>query len=215
MNKNKIMGIIKTTKGKIALGVLGGIIIGSAIGGATQEEKDALAKNKDLNNQIVKLQEENTNLTKKVDEAKPFFEMEEDKRVAEAEKAKAEKEKVEKERAAEAEKAEKERVEKEKAEAAAALEAKTKVLGNGNFISGEDFEPGTYDIIAVSGGGNVSSSNMYSGGINAIMGSDAKIKESESIGMKDFYTKEYKNIKLPKGTSLKLDGVQVKLVPKG
>ncbi len=76
-------------------------------------------------------------------------------------------------------------------------------LGNGHFIAGEDFTEGVYNIVAVSGGGNVSSSNMYSGGINAIMGKPAG----------DFYEVEYKNIDLPKGTELSIDGVKIKLVP--
>ena len=35
---------------------------------------------------------------------------------------------------------------------------------------GIDFPAGKYDIVAVSGGGNVSSSNAFDGGINAVMG---------------------------------------------
>lgn len=41
---------------------------------------------------------------------------------------------------------------------------------SGNYTSGIDFPAGKYDITAVFGGGNVSSSNAFSGGINAIMG---------------------------------------------
>lgn len=109
---------------------------------------------------------------------------------------------------AEAEKAEKERVEKEEAERLAKeqaeLEAKTIKLSNGNYVAGSDFEAGTYDIVAVSGNGNVSSSNMFSGGINAVMGTRNS----------DFYEKEYKNIKLPYGTKLTVDGVTINLIPK-
>jgi len=75
------------------------------------------------------------------------------------------------------------------------------VLGNGNFVAGKDFPAGTYDISVVSGNGNVSSDNMWSGGINAIMG----------VGNDDMYQKEYKNIKLPKGTTLKISNVKIKL----
>ncbi|WP_164907521.1 hypothetical protein [Clostridium septicum] len=71
-----------------------------------------------------------------------------------------------------------------------------------------------YDIIAISGGGNVVSSNMFDGGINAIMGDDNKIAEMNGLGMGDMYKKEYKNIKLPNSVTLSLDGVGVKLVPK-
>ena len=62
--------------------------------------------------------------------------------------------------------------------------------------------------------GNVISSNMFDGGINAIMGDDNKIAEMNGLGMGDMYKKEYKNIKLPNSVTLSLDGVGVKLVPK-
>lgn len=84
------------------------------------------------------------------------------------------------------------------------LESKSVELENGNYVAGVDFEAGVYDIVAIEGRGNVISDNMYSGGINAIM--------SPSGG--DHYDKEYKNIKLPKGTTLKLMKVKVRLVPK-
>jgi hypothetical protein len=77
-------------------------------------------------------------------------------------------------------------------------------LGNGNFTAGTDFTAGTYNIIVVSGKGNVSSSNIYDGGINAMMGID------DGTGL---YEKEYKNIDLPTGTTLTIDGVKIQLVP--
>lgn len=80
-------------------------------------------------------------------------------------------------------------------------------LGNGNFVAGEDFPAGVYNIVAVSGGGNVSSSNLYDGGINAIMGAE------DQNELMDMYEPEYKNIDLPEGTTLTIDGVQVQLVP--
>ena len=86
---------------------------------------------------------------------------------------------------------------------------KTIDLGNGNFVSGTDFPAGTYDIIAVSGGGNVSSDNMYGGGLNAVMGVTEKNKE---FGL-DMYQQEYKNIELPEGTTLTISGVDIRLVP--
>ena len=70
-----------------------------------------------------------------------------------------------------------------------------------------DFPAGKYDIVAVSGGGNVSSSNAFSGGINAVMGTE------EQNEVADMYEQEYKNIDLPEGTTLTIDGVQVQLVP--
>lgn len=75
-------------------------------------------------------------------------------------------------------------------------------LSNGNYVSGKDFTPGTYDIKAISGGGNVYSDNAYSGGINAIMGAE---------GDASFYQREYKNISLPEGTTLTITDVKVRL----
>lgn len=80
-------------------------------------------------------------------------------------------------------------------------------LGNGNFVAGEDFPAGVYNIVAVSGGGNVSSSNLYEGGINAILGTE------DQNEIMDMYEQEYKNIDLPDGTTLTISGVQIQLVP--
>lgn len=77
-------------------------------------------------------------------------------------------------------------------------------LSAGNYVAGTDFPAGTYDIIAVSGGGNVSSSNMYDGGLNAILGVDQAL---------DMYETEYKNIVLSKDVTLTVTGVVIKLVP--
>ena len=81
-------------------------------------------------------------------------------------------------------------------------------LGNGNFVAGEDFPAGVYNIVAVSGGGNVSSSNLYEGGINAILGTE------DQNEIMDMYEQEYKNIDLPEGTTLTISGVQIQLVPR-
>lgn len=143
--------------------------------------------------EIADKQNEIKTLSAKVEEAKPFFDMKEEEQLA----LKAEAEKAEEERLA---KEEAERVAKEQAE----LEARTVKLSNGNYVAGSDFDSGTYDIVAVSGNGNVSSSNMFSGGINAVMGTRNS----------DFYEKEYKNIKLPYGTELTVDGVTINLIPK-
>lgn len=75
-------------------------------------------------------------------------------------------------------------------------------LGSGHYTAGVDFPEGTYDITVVSGGGNVSSSNMYSGGINAIMGTEALDQQMGG----DFYEQEYQNISLPDGTVLSVSG---------
>ena len=159
-------------------------------------EKQLQAKQDEINTkqrEINDKQSEINTLSAKVEQAKPFFDMKEEEQLAlKAEAEKAEKERVEKEEA--------ERLAKEQAE----LEAKTIKLSNGNYVAGSDFEAGTYDIVAVSGNGNVSSSNMFSGGINAVMGTRNS----------DFYEKEYKNIKLPYGTELKVDLVTINLIHK-
>lgn len=80
-------------------------------------------------------------------------------------------------------------------------------LGNGNFIAGEDFPAGTYDLTALSGGGNVSSSNMFENGINAIMG----VSDDPTLG--GLYDKSYRNVELPEGTELKINGVKLSLTP--
>ena len=76
-------------------------------------------------------------------------------------------------------------------------------LGNGNFTAGTNFPAGVYDIVATGGSGNVSSSNLYEGGINAIMGTDNPSMDET----------EYKHITLDEGVILTIDGVQINLVP--
>jgi hypothetical protein len=80
-------------------------------------------------------------------------------------------------------------------------------LDNGNFTAGTDFPGGVYDIIAVSGSGNVSSSNLLDGGINAMMGTE------DANSIIDAYEQKYQNISLPKDTTLTIDGVTVDLIP--
>lgn len=82
-------------------------------------------------------------------------------------------------------------------------------LSSGNFEAGVDFVEGKYDIVAIDGGGNVSSSNMYSGGLNAILG----VASMNANGL-NMYEPEYKNIKLPKGTILTINSVTIKLIPR-
>lgn len=154
-----------------------GVFIGSVSSPACSVEEHEGLKEK-----VTTLTSEKKELQAKVDEAAPYFKMKEEEKLAMEEANK---------------KAEEERKQKE-------LEAKSVELSNGNFVAGSDFEAGTYDLVAVSGGGNVSSDNMYSGGLNAIMGT----------ANDGFYQKEYKNIKLPEGTTLKIDGVTIKLIPK-
>jgi hypothetical protein len=78
-------------------------------------------------------------------------------------------------------------------------------FSSGNYIAGEDFPAGRYDIIAVKGNGNVYSDNSFDGGINAVMG----------VGDEEFYEKEYKNITLKNKIGLHVSGVTIKLVYKG
>lgn len=210
MNKEKIITFLKT---KIGIGVmcfLVGIIVSSGYANTKNKEiYNGQVQIKSLKTELDKSQNESKDLSSKlkasedkVVQAKPYFDMadEEQKQL----QAKAQQEKTDREakEKADKDKAQAEAKAKADAEAKARLEARTKTLSNGNFTSGTDFEAGTYTITAVSGGGNVSSSNMYSGGLNAIMGTQG--------GM---YEKEYKNIKLPKGTTLKISSVTVKLTP--
>lgn len=81
-------------------------------------------------------------------------------------------------------------------------------LGNGNFVAGTDFPAGVYDIEAISGGGNVSSDNSFSGGINAIMGT-----EDKNSGGIDMYEQTYQHIDFSDGTTLSIDGVKIRLTP--
>jgi hypothetical protein len=76
-------------------------------------------------------------------------------------------------------------------------------LSSGNYVAGEDFPAGIYNIVATSGSGNVSSSNMFEGGLNEIMGSSAD----------DFSIKEFKNASLDEGVELTISGVSIELVP--
>lgn len=211
MNKEKIITFLKTKVGIGIICFLVGVVISS--GFAKTKDKEIYNKQQQISNLQNELEKSKTNLndtaTKlktsedKVAQAKPFFDMkdEEQKQLqAKTDKDKADRQAQEK---ANQDKIQAETKAKADADAKARLEAKTKTLSNGNFTAGTDFDSGTYTITAVSGGGNVSSSNMYSGGLNAVMG----VKDDS------FYQKEYKNIELPSGTTLKISGVTVKLTP--
>jgi hypothetical protein len=63
-------------------------------------------------------------------------------------------------------------------------------LSAGHYTAGIDFPAGIYDIKAIAGGGNVSSSNISSGGLNTLIGTK---EENKAIGI-DFYEQEYANI---------------------
>jgi hypothetical protein len=79
-------------------------------------------------------------------------------------------------------------------------------LSSGNYIAGEDFIAGRYDIVAVSGKGTVSSSNMN---INAMIGAEKDLNDLTA----KYYETEYRNITLNEGITLKIDGVTVRLIP--
>lgn len=80
-------------------------------------------------------------------------------------------------------------------------------LSSGNYTAGQQFPVGTYNIAAVSGNRNVSSSNLYDGGINEVMSPDA----SDGISISAFC-----NCELPKDATLQLSNcVTVKLTPVG
>ena len=81
-------------------------------------------------------------------------------------------------------------------------------LGAGSYTAGVDFPAGTYDLTATDGVGNVESSNLQNGGINDVMGTTWRI--AEGYGFCEQY---YQNVELPKGTTLRISGVELLLSP--
>ena len=79
-------------------------------------------------------------------------------------------------------------------------------LGAGNYTAGTDFPAGTYNVIATSGSGNVSSDNMYDGGLNEILGNPAE---------DGFSITQYNNAVFGEGTVLSVSGASIQLVPVG
>lgn len=80
-------------------------------------------------------------------------------------------------------------------------ESKAIDLQAGNYTAGDDFPEGVYDIVATGTSGNVSSSNMYEGGINEIMGTDG------------FGIPKFANVVLEEGITLTISGTTVRIVP--
>lgn len=78
-------------------------------------------------------------------------------------------------------------------------------LGSGNYTCGTDFQPGTYNIIATGGNGNVSSDNMFEGGINEVMGATND----------GFSITQYNNASFKEGNVLTISGTSIQLVPVG
>lgn len=78
-------------------------------------------------------------------------------------------------------------------------------LGAGNYTCGTDFPAGTYNIIATGGSGNVSSDNMYDGGLNEIMGTT---NDGYSIT-------QFNNAIFQDGNILTISGTTIQLIPVG
>lgn len=84
-------------------------------------------------------------------------------------------------------------------------ESKAVTLSDGNYETGKAFPEGVYNIVAVSGSGNISSSNIFDGGVNEMFG----VKSSG-----DLYTPETKNVTFKSGNTLTISGgLKVKLIP--
>lgn len=78
-------------------------------------------------------------------------------------------------------------------------------LSAGHYEANTDFDAGVYKIVAISGGGNLSSSNIFDGGVNEIFGID------DGSGL---YTSEILNVDLPEGSELSVSGdLIVNLIP--
>lgn len=78
-------------------------------------------------------------------------------------------------------------------------------LAVGNYTAGTDFPAGTYTIVCTGGQGNVSSDNMFDGGLNEVMGS----------GNDGLSVKQVNNVQLPEGVVLTVSGTNIQLVPVG
>ena len=79
-------------------------------------------------------------------------------------------------------------------------------LTSGNYTAGTDFPAATYNIVVTSGSGNVSSDNMYKGGLNEVMG----IQADPAL-----YIPQFNNAVFEEGNALKVSGVSIQLVPVG
>jgi len=76
-------------------------------------------------------------------------------------------------------------------------------LSSGHYVAGVDFPTGIYDVVAADGSGNVSSSNMFDGGLNEIIGTD---NDGFSISL-------FKNCDFSDGVELSISSVSINLVP--
>lgn len=149
-------------KKKVAI-IAGTFIVGLIIGRASMPKCSiyshsvAVEQNKKLTAQV-------TDLQKKVNRAKPYFDMTESERIALHEEVKKQKSEEE----------------------AKKFKENTKVLSSGNYLVGKDFEGGTYDIEIVSGNGNVYS-NGGENAINVIMGTDDNPMYQKTFKNAKFY----------------------------
>lgn len=73
-------------------------------------------------------------------------------------------------------------------------------LASGNYIAGTDFPEGVYNITAISGNGNISTSDYE---LIAMMGT--------GIDGNDLFQKEFKNAYIKKGVTLKVESVEINL----
>ncbi len=189
----KVKGLLKSKLATILIAGFVGMGVGVAGSDTTSLENELSTlkadREKDLDT-LAKQDEEIKTLKKKVEEAKPFFDM------AEAEQQAM---KIEADKKLAEQKAEEERIAKE--EEQKKLDAMSVTLGNGNYLVGKDIPEGVYDLYAVKGGGNVMSSD-YS--VNLIMGAN---------GDEDFYQREQQNVVLKEGTTIELSRVTIKFVP--
>ncbi|MFC7371119.1 hypothetical protein ACFQPF_05470 [Fictibacillus iocasae] len=176
-----------------------------------KEKQSAWKKEKETATETVEaLETKVKELSAKVEEAKPWFELtaaEQASRQKEAdlkEAELAEKEKKQEEAKAK-EAAEKAAVEKkaEEEKAKAALAARTKTFSAGQYVVGRDIEPGMYDTLAVSGDGNF------------IVTSDYDLKVNEMFGTSGgFYNPAFKNLHLEEGDVIELNNnLKVKFTP--
>ncbi len=80
----------------------------------------------------------------------------------------------------------------------------TFVLAGGYYTAGIDIPSGKCNVTAAKGQGNLSSSNLYSGGVNEMFGVD------DGSGL---YTESFNGLKLPEGVTLSVSGgLSVRLV---
>ena len=85
------------------------------------------------------------------------------------------------------------------------MEVEPIVLSSGNYVAGTDFPAGTYNITCTKGTGNISSSNLFDGGINEIFG-----EKNDTIHINSF-----SNAVLKDGDTLELSGITVTLTQVG